>query len=275
LARSLPPSPTCGGSREGRPPGAWRSRALRGTLAAMTRPEAKAFERRVLDTFLSERGIAATVTPRERPDFELALPDGPRIGVELAELADPMVAKGTSAIDRLEEEVRQRLKADGLWSEDLTIVLGVTDGLGEALAPPKVRARQVEGIAGVVRDHLARRAEDHEYTADELHERGTPLLLTKVRIARTGIGVITSMLAHGRRGDFVQECFDKKNAKADEYRAEGSGEVWLVVYCGVHARSAIWSSVTIEGHVYTSTFDRVFCVDAYEGTVFEVKVRRP
>lgn len=71
----------------------------------------------------------------------------------------------------------------------------------------------------------------------------------------------------------MQECIDSNNAKVTEYRANMPGcGLRLLVVTGIATRGAVWSKV-LEDQVYSTSFDRVFCIDAYENRTFELRTR--
>ena len=80
--------------------------------------------------------------------------------------------------------------------------------------------------------------------------------------------------ASGRRSSFVQGCIDAKNSKASSYRTQlDVSELWLLLLAGVGFRSGVWSA-EIEGQVFPSAFDRIYCFDAFEKRAFEVVTRK-
>jgi hypothetical protein len=127
--------------------------------------------------------------------------------------------------------------------------------------------------------------------ADE-HVRGgrTPRYYEQPELEAMGIGELDAVyvdaarevqVLSGTHGDdlrhgFVQSGIDEKNEKVAAYRENMSGakEQWLLVLAGIRGASGVWH-VVIKDHVYVSTFDRTFCLDAYDDVAFEVRTVPP
>jgi hypothetical protein len=205
----------------------------------------------------------------ESPDFRLELSSGARVGLEVTELADPRIAEGAAANQRLEAALTDRLRREDLH---VAIHLGVPEGFAPLLAPGDVLRQHVDALVSLVRVHLQERRGDKKYTLDELRPFGVSYLADVT--VREGSFVTIGHRASGRRSPFVQGCIDAKSSKAATYRARlDVSELWLLLLAGVGFRSGVWSA-EIEGQVFASAFDRIFCLDAFEKRAFEVATRR-
>ena len=236
----------------------------------MTREAVKAWELRAVQELIRRLELeiqAEDPETRESPDFELRFRDGSAVGVEVTELADPSIASGDAAVTRLRTELERRL-------DDLGLLVGVGLRIGEGFAFELARDGQrvrdhVDGLVLLVQDHAQARRRPRWYRHDTLYKRGIPFVL-EVWIGEGAGGVITSGSAVGRRAPFVQQCIDRKSAKIAEYRARLPGRpIWLLLVAGVAGRSAVWS-IVLDGHAYSSVFERTFYLDAYDGRFIEL-----
>jgi hypothetical protein len=236
----------------------------------MTREADKARELLAVQELIRRLDLQGQVeepTPRERPDFELRFRDGTSVGIEVTELADPRIASGEAAVDRLRQTVQRRLA-------ELGLVVGLGLRIGEGFASELARDGRhvrdhVKGIVRLVQEHVRAGRGARWYERDALFARGIPFVLA-AWIGEGAGGVYTSGTAYGRRQPFVQHCIDAKNVKIDEYRASLPGRpIWLLLVAGVAWRSAVWS-VVLEGHTYASRFDRTFYIDAFDSRFIEL-----
>lgn len=233
----------------------------------MTRPEAKVAERRALDLVLAHLKISDAPNEREEPDFELSV-DGKSIGIEVTELADPRIAKGTAALKKLQARIVERLRGEQL---DAAVHLAIPEGFGALLASPVVQKQHVDGIVAIVRAFLSSGLPRQELELEEMRKYGIAYL-ADVTLS-PGSSVTTGHRARGRHSNFVQDCINAKNEKAEVYRANVPGESWLVLIVGEAFRSAVDLRV-LEFHEYATEFDRTFCVDTYTKEVVELTTRR-
>lgn len=74
-------------------------------------------------------------------------------------------------------------------------------------------------------------------------------------------------------GKNLQSCLDKKQARLSRY-LEKCDRCWLIVVAeGVGEASFLEPSTTVQRRVYESAFERVFFLDAFSGTHFELDVQ--
>jgi hypothetical protein len=213
-------------------------------------------------------------TPRERPDFELRFRDGTSVGIEVTELADSRIASGEAAVTRLRKAVQAGLAELGV---SIGLGLSIGEGFASELARDGRHVRDhADGIVRLVQEHIRAGRQPRRYRNDFLRANGAPFVL-EAWIGESPGKIYTSGTAYGRREPFVQQCIDAKNAKIAEYRASLPGRpIWLLLVAGVAWRSAVWS-VVLEGHTYSSRFDRTFYIDAFDSRSIELapSIRTP
>ncbi len=223
----------------------------------MTRPQKKAAERAQVAEVLRRLGIdPAEIQERESPDY--ALPRH-RIGIELAELADPFIAEGQAALEAQRVALAEALSSAGIRR---AVQISASEGFAKLLSPRRVRDENVPALVSLIAKHEHRPG----YSVvgyDELVANGVRFI-GELRLLTGSGGVSAGSSQTGRRAPFVQSCIDAKNAKVADYRANmPECAIWLVLVAGLGVRSAVWS-VVVEDCEYVSAFDKTFCIDAFE-----------
>ena len=210
-----------------------------------------------------------TIAHEDAPDLRITTSTGRVIGVEVTEVADNGVAHADAATQRFDQALTDCLKAN---STNASILVGNGEGFAELLAKRSECARHVEALARLAATHIRERRPMRTYQHRELLQAGAPYILRATIFAAEEPAAGSVLHAGGRHASFVQTCIDKKNALAPRYRTETPEGLWLLLLAGIAFRSGVSAGV-IRDHEYVSAFDRILCVDAYEGLVFEVPTR--
>ena len=224
-----------------------------------------------------------TILPHEHPDF-LVETSRERVGVELTEyhISEPDEGRGspTRAREGTEDEVLRRA-AEQYRSKGLPpMVVNVLWHTNQALDRRRI-SELATGLADLVQEHLPE--PNQSVTINEhRHPAGRYLpeevaSLTIVRRDSISKGSWTPV-----RAEFVltitpselQRTMRSKEAKVLSYR-QHCCEVWLLIVARGFEPSTYGDlGPEVEGHRFTSGFDRVFFLQHFDGLVSELHVGR-
>ena len=209
------------------------------------------------------------LAPREEPDIELTMADRQKVGLEVTELVVEPQAAGKAAADRLCRDLEAALTARGVTAG---VIVSFRSLYGAVAGQSGERRKQlvdelVKLVVGdlPIRDHLTHETDEFERIG--IHEVQWMMVIERDDKAIAG----STSHGIGPRHDHVQAGIDKKKGKLESYRGNMPGAPqWLLLVTGFRTASGVWCAV-LEGREYVSGFDRVFCMDYYDGKAFEVR----
>lgn len=228
----------------------------------MTRPEQQADEARHIGGMVDALALELTKAPLGKapplPDFELALVDGRRIGVEVTESTDPDVAAAwAGARTRLEKAIVRSLERAGT---NMACVLYLhAEALSDLQRDKRSLAAVVTVVAAIAKDRAATGLPPTS---------GGKLGLDLVRLvelrpaARSTVTVVGSVLPFGP--GLIQRAIDLKMPKLEGYRSLGADEYWLLVVGG-RVLSGYVTVGDAEQATFESPFDRTVFLDPTDG----------
>lgn len=268
----------------------------------MTRPVDKKQElqqARELIRQLPALGVLGDPTPRERPDFCLALGEGRRAGLEVVRAIDEGIAAGRGAHEKMKRRLLAELLARGVTAQ---IVFSITDGAAAVLASKEMKPMLAAEIAAIAK--LAERAlsvdpigkgpwrryrwfdddildddgsvcwrdPDRGRDAFDLDGSGvefcTAVMVRPAKEAHVG----SSGSSRGQPSSIIQDAIHEKAKLLHEYRKSGYDEQWLLVV-GSAATGGTLEIDDAEG-VFTSPFDRTFFLECFSVECVELRTRR-
>jgi hypothetical protein len=237
----------------------------------MTRASTKADETQSAEVFLRLLAVEhGPLVSREAPDFEIPLRAGPRVGLEIVELADFTLARGESLVARLRDSLADRLREDGI---DVRMHLSIPEGLGAELARKGALKRHEHALVALAHRHVALSAGPASFDGSALRLLGIDCVAS-VDVGEGSVVTIGTR-AHGRGHSFVQQAIDAKNAKIAEYKGNLPGcGIWLLLRARARQRSNVWHVVVDETQEYASAFDRTFFLHDTDG-LHELRTRPP
>jgi hypothetical protein len=217
--------------------------------------------------FIDAKQIPAVPLGRERPDVELKFEDGGRVGLEVTNLTDPAVEESSQAMARLEKETERVLGQARVF-----VIVGWK--IAARLDPDRDIVRAVAtALAQLVREMQDRGFESVGGTVLRRYTILKPLLQNVV-LFDDDDGPIVSATGETHWADgsvsVVQARLDAKEKKLSEYRKAGPIPQWLLMVTATRPADTVLPQLLPHGHVYRSSFDRAFVLDASLREVVEL-----
>jgi hypothetical protein len=224
-----------------------------------------------------------TILPNEHPDFLVETSWG-RVGIELTEyhISEPDEGRGspTRAREGTEDEVLRRA-AEQYRSKGLPpVVVNVLWHTNQALDRHRL-PELATGLADLVQEHLPEPNQSvtinerrHPASRSLPEEVASLHVIRRDSISKGSWTPVRAAFVPTITPSDLRRTVRSKEAKVLSYR-QHCREVWLLIVARGFEPSTYGDlGPEVENHVFETSFDRVFFLHHFDGTVTELRVRR-